>query len=133
MLSALRLQGYSQAEIARCLGGRHRSTIGREIRRNSSRAHGHYRTSKAIERANGRRSRSRRNEHFTPADWQQVETLLRLQWRPQQVSGVLRRRQDLSVVQAATRCPKRGLSLLSAKGDEGSHWGWTTSTQLFGT
>ena len=96
MLSALRLQGYCQAEIARCLG-RHRSTIGREIRRNSSRAHGHYRPSKAIERANGRRSRSRRNEHFTPADWQQVETLLRLQWSPQQVSGVLRRRQDLSI------------------------------------
>ncbi|HEV7891124.1 MAG TPA: helix-turn-helix domain-containing protein, partial [Pyrinomonadaceae bacterium] len=42
MLAALRRQGLNQSEIARSLG-RHRSTVCREVRRNSTRADGHYR------------------------------------------------------------------------------------------
>ena len=59
-IAALRREGFCSAEIARRLG-RHRSTISREVRRNSSRSDGCYRPSKAIEKTNGRRSRSRRN------------------------------------------------------------------------
>ena len=55
MLAALRKQGLNRAEIARALG-RHPATIGRELRRNGSSC-GHYRPSKAQQRANGRRSR----------------------------------------------------------------------------
>ena len=62
MLAALRTQGLSDAEIARQLGV-HRSTIGREIRRNCTPSDGRYRATKAQEFANGRRSRSRRNLH----------------------------------------------------------------------
>jgi IS30 family transposase len=90
MLSALRTQGLNQSQIARQLG-RHRSTICRELKRNSARFDGHYRPSKAIERTNGRRSRSRRNLHFTLHDLHQVDALLCKQWSPQQVSGHLRR------------------------------------------
>lgn len=90
MLSALRMQGLNQSQIARQLG-RHRSTICRELKRNCARFDGHYRPSKAIERTNGRRSRSRRNLHFTLADLHQVNALLGKQWSPQQVSGHLRR------------------------------------------
>ena len=67
MLAALRRQGHNQAEIARVLG-RHRSTVCREARRNSTRADGHYRAFTAHERTNGRRPRSRRHRRFSADD-----------------------------------------------------------------
>ena len=84
-IAALRRDGFCSAEIARRLG-RHRSTISREVRRNSSRSDGCYRPSKAIEKTNGRRSRSRRNQYFTKADWS-----------PEQISGHLRLHGELSI------------------------------------
>jgi IS30 family transposase len=96
MLAALRRQGLNQAEIARALG-RHRSTVCREVRRNSTRADGHYRAFTAQERTNGRRSRSRRNSHFTTEDFALVDALLRRQWSPEQVAGRLARSGLLSI------------------------------------
>ena len=96
MLSALRRQGFSSAEIARVLG-RSRSTIGREIQRNSTHPDGCYRPDRAHEAANGRRSRSRRNSRFTPADWRIIEDLLRADLSPEQVSGRLRTKGRLRV------------------------------------
>jgi transposase, IS30 family len=96
MLAALRRQGLNQSEIARSLG-RHRSTIYREVRRNSTRADGRYRAATAQERTNGRRSRSRRNLRFTPADFAVVDQLLCHQWSPEQVSGYLARQGRLSI------------------------------------
>lgn len=96
MLAALRKQGLNQSEMARSLG-RHRSTVCREFRRNSSRFDGHYRPSKAQERTNGRRSRSRRNLRFTPQEFATVEQLLCRQWSPEQVSGYLRRSGQLLI------------------------------------
>ena len=96
MLAALRRQGYNQAEIARSLG-RHRSTVCREVRRNSTRADGHYRPFTAQERTNGRRSRSRRNQRFTPEDFALVDGLLCRQWSPEQVAGHLARLGLLSI------------------------------------
>jgi IS30 family transposase len=88
-LGLLRRQGFSNAAMARILG-RHRSTIGREFKRNCARHDGAYRPSKAQEKTNGRRSRSRRNRHFTEIEWQLVETLLRDKFSPEQISGWLR-------------------------------------------
>ena len=87
-LSTLRKQGFSQAYIARALG-RHRSTIGREIHRNARRDGG-YRSFTASEMARGRRSRSRRNWHFTDRDWTLVNEKLEELWSPEQISGRLR-------------------------------------------
>lgn len=94
-LSALRKQGYRPAAIARALG-RHRSTICREIKRNS-RSDGGYRATTAGERTRARRSRSRRNQRFTPADWKLVDRWLAEDFSPDQVSGWLRRFRLLSI------------------------------------
>lgn len=88
-MGQLRKQGFCNAEIAR-VTERHRSTIGREFARNSARYDGGYRPSTAQERTNGRRSRSRRNSQFGPAEWELVEALLREKFSPEQVSGWLR-------------------------------------------
>ena len=95
-ISALRQEGYCPAAIARRLG-RHRSTISRELGRNCSPWDGSYRPSKAQEQANGRRSRSRRNQRFEGPDWKLVERLLREDWSPEQVSGSLQKTGELSI------------------------------------
>src|SRR5215207_2912800 len=96
MLAALRRQGLTKSQIARSLG-RHRSTVGREVRRNSTKADGHYRAFTAQERTNGRRSRSRRNSRFSAEDFALVDGLLCRQWSPEQVAGYLRREGRLSI------------------------------------
>ena len=90
-LATLRRQvpALSNAAIGRLMG-RHPSTIGRELARNSARYDGAYRPSKAQERTNGRRSRSRRNSRFGPSDWALVIELLRQRLSPDQISGRLR-------------------------------------------
>ena len=96
-LSTLRKQGYQQAVIARALG-RHRSTISREVRRNSKDRGGRvYRPDLADDYARWRRGRSRRNERFGPSDWRRVEACLRQQWSPEQTAGWLRRKAQLSI------------------------------------
>ena len=95
-LGLLRQRGWNSAAIARILG-RHRSTIGREVRRNGTPRDGCYRPQLADWYARGRRSRSRRNRHFTAADWAQVQELLREDWSPDQVAGWLRRFRVLEI------------------------------------
>jgi IS30 family transposase len=94
-LGILRQLGYRPAVIAHVLG-RHRSTIGRELRRNS-RPDGAYRPACAHGRACARRSRSRRNQRFTAADYTLVRSYLEQQWSPEQVAGYLRRVQRLAI------------------------------------
>ena len=94
-LATLRKQGLGPTAIAQTLG-RHRSTIYRELERNR-RKDGAYRWYTAGEKARGRRSRSRRNQRFTAGDWTLVETWLREDLSPEQVSGWLRRFRLLSI------------------------------------
>ena len=70
------------------------STISRELRRNAS-GDGRYRVEHAQEHTNARRRRSRRNSHFTAADWRLVEVLLRAHLSPEQISGRLARERIL--------------------------------------
>jgi transposase, IS30 family len=81
--------------IARELG-RSPSTISREIRRNRKNDGG-YRAQTAVERTNGRRRRSRRNSHFSKAEWRLVDELLHRLWSPEQISGRLRLEGRLSI------------------------------------
>jgi IS30 family transposase len=95
-IAEMRRLGFSIREIAAELG-RAPSSISREISRNSSRHDGAYRPSKACERTNGRRSRSRRNTRFTVQEWRLVEELLRKRWSPEQIAWRLRSEGRLSI------------------------------------
>jgi IS30 family transposase len=95
-LGLLRQLGYPTATIARILG-RNRSTVWREVRRNRANSDGTYRPQLAEWYARRRRSRSRRNQRFTAADWVQVHAGLRDKWSPEQVSGRLRRTRLLRI------------------------------------
>ena len=88
-LGILRKQELSVAEIAEATG-RHRSTIWREFKRNSSKYDDAYRPTVAQEKANNRRLDCRRNKQFGPSEWAIVEDRLRQKHSPEQVSGRLR-------------------------------------------
>lgn len=97
IISALRKQGLSVNEIAVHLG-RNRSTIYREVQRNSChRTDGAYRPSKAHLRAMHRRTHSRRNRQFSEAYLKQVRRLLRQDYSPEQVAGILRRSRQRTI------------------------------------
>jgi len=95
-IGVLRRHGCSSATIARVLG-RHRSTIGREVRRNATRYDGGYRPQLADGYARSRRSRSRRNQRFSVADWALVHARLRENWSPEQVAGRFRNEHQLRI------------------------------------
>ena len=86
-IARCRVARMTVAEIA-AVTGRHRSTIYREVARNIGRG-GRYRCSKAQEKTNGRRSRSRRNRHFGQEELALVEGYLREDFSPDQISGHL--------------------------------------------
>ncbi len=59
-----RKQGKSCAEIAEIIG-KHRSTVDRELKRNKCSSHGYYVVEKADAYSRTRRSRSRKNLHYS--------------------------------------------------------------------
>jgi len=91
IISALRKQGLSVNQIATHLC-RHRSTIYRELERNSCHhIDGFYRPSKAQRRTMARRRRSRRNKQYSHEDFSIVTQLLRQKLSPEQIVGHIRR------------------------------------------
>jgi IS30 family transposase len=85
-IAALRRQGLLVAKLAEHLG-RHRSTLYREVKRNQSAHDGRYRASHAVEKASGRKHRSRRNWLYGPTEFEPVETLIRQRFSPEQIVG----------------------------------------------
>src|SRR3989441_566890 len=94
-LGLLRQRAPPPAAIARVLD-HHRSTIGREVRRNRARSDGSYRPQLADWYARGRRAQSR-NQRFTAVEWARIHALLREDWSPEQVAGWLRRQGELAI------------------------------------
>jgi len=80
--------GHSQAEIARCLG-RHRSSIGRECKRNADQG-GRYDPGHAQTLAHvRRRAHLRRSKTGDPRLMGYVQQRLRDHWSPEQIAGRL--------------------------------------------
>src|SRR5205085_5075413 len=69
----------------------------RERTRNAAPDDGRYRARRAQQRAHARRYRSRRNSQFGRGQWERVEGLLREEWSPEQVSGHLRLKGELTI------------------------------------
>ena len=99
-LSTLRIARYTVAEISKVLG-RHRSTIYREVSRNSTTRDGGerltYCPSKAQKRRNGKLRRSRRGRHHTHEQYTRVEHLLRQQLSPEQVANLLKKQGEFVI------------------------------------
>jgi len=96
-IQALRKQRVSPAAIARALG-RNRSTITRELARNSQRCetHAFYAAHMAQQTAGERRKHKGKLQRRIRNDLQQlVEQKLRLAWSPEQISGRLWAEQGL--------------------------------------
>ncbi len=80
---AFKRSGWTQTKIAAELGV-HKSTIGRELKRNVSRRG--YRPKRAEERAQERR-RGKVKAKISPTTWSDIEAAIEQQWSPQQISG----------------------------------------------
>ena len=95
-ITEFRNRHSSMAAIARALN-RSPSTISREIARNKKIIDGWYRADLAHSYATTRRKRSRRGFHLAPHCWQEVITLLKQDFSPEQISGSLRRNGSFTV------------------------------------
>lgn len=89
-IAAMRGQRHTIDEIATALR-RHPSTIRREITRNRCVHDECYRAMFAVQKANGRRRRSRRNARYGPSHFELIGRLLKRRWSPEQIVGRLRR------------------------------------------
>jgi IS30 family transposase len=108
----MQFQGYSDAEIARCLGC-HRSTIGRECKRNSN-VEGRYDPGHAQTRTHSRRrAHLRRPKTGAPRLMEYVAQRLREHWSPEQIAGRL------------ATCPPAGLEGLSISHTTIYRWIWS--------
>jgi IS30 family transposase len=93
-IGALKKAGFSHTDIATEISV-HKSTITRELQRNTGQRG--YRPKQAHDLAQNRRQDRARTPRIAPQTWQLIETHLRQEWSPEQISGWLRREHKPSV------------------------------------
>jgi len=91
-ISTLLKIGQMQTEIAKAIGV-HKSTISREIRRNSGKRG--YRPKQAHQIAMGRQKKAKTK--IKAEDWRMIEKLIRLDWSPEQIREYCRSEQVLQI------------------------------------
>ena len=84
---ALNKRGETQTKIAETIGV-HKSTVSREIRRNTGGRGYRY---KQAHRFAMKRRKCKANKRITDEDWNEVEKYIRKEWSPEQISGRLQK------------------------------------------
>lgn len=97
-ISKLRMAGYGAGRIGQIMG-RHRSTIHREVGRNSIAIleRTTYCPTKAQKKCNGRLWMSRRGRQHLDSQYLRVEQLLKRRWSPEQVAGTLKQQGEFAI------------------------------------
>ena len=85
-ISVLLQKEMSKKAIAEAIGV-HRSTVYREIERNSSEYTGKYTYTVAVRRARRRKRRYQRPRKMTPEMWRNISKRLKMGWSAQQICG----------------------------------------------
>ena len=93
-ISALKKIGYGPTEIAKELEV-HKSSISRELSRNMGERG--YRPRQANEKAFERRTNATTRKRISAEIWEVVKEKLRQDWSPEQVSGWLKKRQEIRI------------------------------------
>jgi IS30 family transposase len=96
LIAQMKRKGFSQSDMARCLG-RPRCTISRELKRNRSSHDGAYRYEVAQRYTDVRRRRERRGSQFTKWQWWLVKVKLKRLWSPEQIAERLKLEGKLSI------------------------------------
>lgn len=92
-ISCMLKQGKSQTEIGKTIG-KSKSVVSREISRNKDGRNGEYRYDLAQRKYEQRRANTPKHVRFTPEMQEKVESLLRLDYSPEQVAGVMQKEGD---------------------------------------
>ena len=97
-ISKLRMAGFGAVRIGEIMG-RHRSTIHREVERNSIAILDRttYCPTKAQKKRNGRLRMSRRGRQHQVSEYVRVEQLLKKQWSPEQVASTLKKQGEFAI------------------------------------
>lgn len=97
-ISKLRMAGFGAGRIGEIMG-RHRSTIYREVERNSIAILDRttYCPTKAQKKRNGRLRMSRRGRQHQDSEYVRVEQLLKKQWSPEQVASTLKKQGEFAI------------------------------------
>ena len=91
---ALKKAGHDRTAMAKIIGV-HKSTISRELRRNSGQRG--YRAKQAQQMALARQQQGANRARITAEAWTLIEEHLRQEWSPEQISGWLSKEKDLRV------------------------------------
>lgn len=85
-ISAMKKHGYSNTEIAKIIG-KNKSSVGRELKRNSDKRDGVYKAELAQRKAHGRHKNKTKRLKFTSEVKAYVEKKIKDDWSPEEISG----------------------------------------------